>query len=409
MTDLEERLRHDLKTISGCVGPESLRPLRVPPPRRWRATARWLAPVAAVAAVIALVTSVSLVSRLAGTPPAAGTAAAGMPLYYVTLTGAAHAKGPTLTATVRDSVTGTALTSVDVPLMALATHSPASSGSHSSIPAVMALPGPSSIDAAADGRTYAIEDNKGVFLLRVGGDGRSTHLEGPIHVAGIIPDGVAVSPDGSKLAIDVELCPQHACVEGLEVMTLATGATRIWPGPSMAGSPLGPAWIGSQQVMFLWQGGGSRTQQGYRMLSVLSSPGSLLSASRPMTSPPVQRGWEFPEALLTPDGSALISTDYRNVPGTGGRGTAYLEVVELSARTGRLLRVLHAATLPYDRRRPALLVDADCSVLALGPAGLHALVQCPGLGRLDDSRFTPLPGVPVAMNPMTGIGGTAAW
>jgi hypothetical protein len=45
----------------------------------------------------------------------------------------------------------------------------------------------------------------------------------------------------------------------------------------------------------------------------------------------------------------------------------------------------------------------------MGAVGLHALVQCPGLGRLDDDRFTALPGVSVSMNGGTGIGGTAAW
>jgi hypothetical protein len=75
-----------------------------------------------------------------------------------------------------------------------------------------------------------------------------------------------------------------------------------------------------------------------------------------------------------------------------------------------LLRVLHAATEHYGAGWVAhATADAGCQVLSLGPTGLHALVRCPGLGRLADDRFTALPGVPVIMNAGTGIGGTAAW
>ncbi len=85
-------------------------------------------------------------------------------------------------------------------------------------------------------------------------------------------------------------------------------------------------------------------------------------------------------------------------------------VVELSARTGRLVRILHVATEHYGAGYFArAAADADCQVLSLGAAGLHALVQCPGLGRLDDDRFTALPGISVSMNGGTGIGSTAAW
>jgi hypothetical protein len=114
--------------------------------------------------------------------------------------------------------------------------------------------------------------------------------------------------------------------------------------------------------------------------------------------------------MLTPDGSGLITTGYRNIPGPDGGGTAILRVVELSASTGRLLRVLHVATEHYGRGYLAqAAADASCQVLSLGATGLHALVQCPGFGRLDGDRFTPLPGIPVSMNPGTGIGGTATW
>jgi hypothetical protein len=410
MTDLEQRLRRDLQRISQRAGAGSIRPLRVPPSRRRTRAVRWLAPIAAVAAVIGVIAGVSLAGRSAGQGPASAV----VPSYYVTLTGAFGGQQPALTATVRDSMTGAALTTVNVPVHNTtrlpATPGPTVSG-RASPSAGGEPPMPSGISAAADGRTFAITDDLGFFLLRVAPDGRSAQLSRlPINVPYILSDTAALSPDGSQLAIDVESCPSGGCREGIDVVSLATGASKTWIGPSMAGSPLSPAWVDhGRELMFLWQVGDSPTPQGYRRLDIAGPGGGLLTASRPMVSPPVQHGWYFPGAVLTPDGRALITTDYRNIPGRDGGGTAVLRVVELSARTGRLLRVLHVATVPYTRKNPALFVDGDCYVLSLGPAGLHALVQCTGFGRLDGTRFTPLPGIPLGMNPMTGIGGTAAW
>jgi hypothetical protein len=42
--------------------------------------------------------------------------------------------------------------------------------------------------------------------------------------------------------------------------------------------------------------------------------------------------------------------------------------------------------------------DQGCSVLRLGPGGVHALVECTStrtiFGRVDNGRFTPPPGIP---------------
>ena len=433
MSTLEDRVRAAFRADGETVRPETIpgvpeRPQRRLPGLRMREVRlagrksnimRWLAPVAAVIAVIGVIAGVSLVAGPGG-QPSPGTPA--VPPYYVTLTGAmagpkpscphpsdpcVSGQRPVLTAAVRDSATGALLATVNVPVVQ--TTSPPLHGKR---PLGSPPPMPSGITASADGRTFVITDDLGFFLLRVAADGRSARLSHlPIHVPYIISDSAALSPDGSQLAIDVEPCGKGACHEGIEVVSLATGASKVWTGPSVAGSPLRPAWVGNgDEIMFLWQVGNSSTPQGYRLLNIAGSGGRLLASSRRMVSPPVQHGWYFPGALLTPDGRGLITTDYRNVPGPDGGGTAILRVVELSASTGRLLRVLHVATEHYGRGYLAqAAADGGCQVLSLGAAGLHALVQCPGLGRLDGDRFTPLPGVPVSMNPGTGIGGTAGW
>ena len=66
MTDIEQRLRRDLKEVTERVAPGSIRPLREPVVRRRTRAVRWLAPVAAVVAVIGVVAGASLVSRSHG-------------------------------------------------------------------------------------------------------------------------------------------------------------------------------------------------------------------------------------------------------------------------------------------------------------------------------------------------------
>jgi hypothetical protein len=415
VTDLEDRLRRELLHIAERIDPGSVRPIRAPLRKKVPGMVRWLAPVTAMVAVIGVIVGVTVfVGRQAGQAPGAGTL--GTPPYYVTLTGAGVQQPMALTAAVRDSATGAVLTTVDVPLLGsrgLPQGRP-SPGQFSSVPSSSVVPSlgngapmPSGISAAADGRTFAITDDLGFFLLKVAVGGRSAQLTRlPIHVPYILSDTAALSPDGSQLAIDAELCPGGPCKTGLDVVSLATGAIRTWLAPSMGG-PLIPSWTGAAEIMFLWPVPHS-TQSGYRLLNVAGPGGSLLGSSRPMVSPPGEDGWAFPGALLTPDGSALITITYQNVPGPHG-GSAIVKVVELSARTGQLLGVLHEVTVP--RTLDSIFAaESYCSVDALAPAGLSALVQCPGLGRLTgDGQFTPLPGIQAPMNPMTGIGGTAGW
>jgi hypothetical protein len=423
MTDLEDRLRQDMKRLAERAQPGAIRPLREPSTRRRALLIRWLAPITAMAAVAGVIAGISLARQAAGDRPAPTGAPTAMPPYYVTLTGTS--KG-VITARVRDSQTGAVLSSLRVPSLiprvtsvrqhnAQATGRPISSAlTVGSTPPRSGPAGPAWIMAAADNRTFVITDQAGLFLLRIAADGRSARLRRlPVHVPYLVSDPAALSPDGRQLAIDVVSCRRlrgAACGEGIEVVSLATGARKMWLGPGMSGTPLDPVWVArGKQIMFIWNLGNQPPPRGYRLLTVETSGHSLLGDSRPMVNPPTQDGWLIPPTLLTPDGRGLITTDYQKL---SGRRTARVRVVELSARTGQLLRVLHVAYVPYTGG-PADLAGGDCNVLSLGPSGLHALIQCVGFGRLDGSRFTPLPGVPAATADLqygfTGIGATAGW
>ena len=72
MTDIENRLRDELRAEAQRAQPYMLRELRLPPRRRMALARPWLAPLAAVIAVITVITGVRL---LAGGLPAQQAAA----------------------------------------------------------------------------------------------------------------------------------------------------------------------------------------------------------------------------------------------------------------------------------------------------------------------------------------------
>ncbi|MGO8958306.1 MAG: hypothetical protein ACLQFR_13185 [Streptosporangiaceae bacterium] len=378
MTDVEDQLRRDLVTITERAQPGSIRPLRAPQPSRRRRTIRWLAPVTAMAAVIGIIAGVSLAGQSAGNRPPSTALPPGTPKYYVTLTAVIPGG---VTATVRQSATGAAVGSV----------------------LILRLPGktfpgnPLSISAAANDRVFAIGYPFRLDILRLAPDGRIERLTHLPHTI----DGyqfAQLSPDGSELALPIPpstaSCTKTSpCTAGVTVVSLATGATRTWRARTPVEMGLYTVnWLGTgHEVSFVYGGN--------RLLNVAGPGGSLLANSRPIASPAGQRGWVMQSWLVTPDANAVIAGSVRQTHGkygvTAGR------VAEFSARTGRLIRVLYTVTEPTASagRYPT------CTLESAGPTGLHFLIQCIRLGRLDGNHFTALPGLPA--HPFLGV--QAAW
>jgi hypothetical protein len=394
VTELEERLSRELKELSERAQPGSIRPLREPRGRKRPRAVRWLAPAAAVAGVLAVIAGVSLIGRQAGegVPPVVPAEQGPMPRYYVTVwqTYAGTGNGQVIPtyAVVHDSATGAALATVRVPTLV-------SAGGRNSSSGVLAP----SITAAGDDRTFVImeqSDTPRVYVfyqLRVAANGRSAKLSKlavsvPAYLA--LTD-VALSPDGTRLAMDAQHCnaKTESCpYTGIRVVTIATGAAGTWTTRAN-GAPFNVSWVGNERVAFEWQAGVSNPppgeQTGYRLLT-LTGPSRDLMASRPVGSPTPAPDGSVPAELVTADGKAVLTS-------TGS------SVVELSARTGQLLRVLYTATGG----------GSGCGVLSLAPAGIHVLVSCSAFGRVDGDRFTRLPGFPSPSS--SGIGGqqAAAW
>ena len=398
MTDLEDRLRRDLKIIWQDTRQGPIRPLRVPRPRRRSRAVRWLAPVAAMVAVIGIITGVSLAGRSVGIGPPSTPLPAGTPKYYVTLritVTVVHARAVpgSVTAIVRSSATGAALASVLI--------ARARPGEPITRPWEAAI----WITAAANDRVFAIADGPGVDILRLapnGGIAHLTHLPKKISSSQVDP----LSPDGTELAVPIvpsstASCTNSSpCASGVAVVSLATGATRTWlsrAGVPLAGSVL--SWPGSGHEVFVGYDGPGCAREKFgcynRLLNIAGPGGSLLINARRVAFPawdPTWGGLEEPR-LLTPDGSAFIASTISYPYGKHGVRTG--RVAEFSATTGQLLHLLYTT-------HTAAPGTPECIVDSVGPTGLHALIQCigfnhhgtvhGGFGRLDGNHFTALPG-----------------
>src|ERR1700678_625113 len=244
---LENRVREAARAVAETVPASTVPPLRVagtsacgwPASRRW---GRWLAPVAAAAAVI--VVAALLVAVRGGfgpgagaSPPASGgvtTGPDGVPPYYVSSNATAFFAPSN--AVVKDTTTGATLGMIKP-----------------------SVPGDtiSAVTAAADDRTFVLAEDKWVgmnstsfqyyetrsfYLLRLNSDGRPASVTRLPMTAGPLVTGIALSPDGTRLAIAVHPAPATGPTAAaqqtqLRVYTLASGAVRTWYANGTIGSP----------------------------------------------------------------------------------------------------------------------------------------------------------------------------
>jgi hypothetical protein len=356
---------------------------------------RMAAGAASVMAVVAVAAGVSVASRTARPalspvdqppgllleaavtgPPPARAAVSGMPPYYVTTD---HDRP---VAEVRDSASGKILSAVRLP-----------QGIE---------PKMSKITAAGDDRTFVLAlsfPQTRFYLLRVTADGRSARLT-PLSIpplpAGESANDIAVSPDGSKLAVAVQFSGgQQGAVEAV---SLATGAVHTWT-TARTGMPWALSWAdGGRELGFFWDDGGpsagspQTTASGLWVLDA-TAPGSDLMSGRRII-PEFTGGDDVQSAVLTPDGAAVIASVTYDGTGHVGRGTVVGGIAELSAQTGHPLRTLLAEHAPYSAAPEghAGWYIATCTLAAADATGNHLLVNCDSFGRLDHGRFTALPG-----------------
>ena len=409
----EERLRAATRAAAGTVAPGSAPPLRLPddrPRARWDQRHRWLRammPLAAATAVAAVVIASLALTRGVPTSPGGAESAGrpvklnGVPAYYVTTAGQvtpAHVE-------IRATATGAVLATVKPP-------KPYGTFNF--------------VTAAADDRTFILSaqrywpvasGTRGLaaanrdnttpvvfFRLRFDPATRTARLTA-LHVPQKIPasslNGMAVSPDGSRLALALDPAK-------VEVVTLATGSARqwIWTG-ARAGT-----WVGNNKPAGLplsWTANGRTlafplTTESGGITSVMvlhtSSPGGSLqsAARRAVTFRGLGRVKPGPigNALITPDGTKIITVAMRRKPAQATI-TDQAQITEFRVRSGVVLGPpagsLPGALTPWD----VMWTDSSGRTLIVDAAGSSPSAAF-SVGILRGGRFTPLPGISVYAN-----------
>jgi hypothetical protein len=268
--------------------------------------------------------------------------------------------------------------------------------------------------AAGDGRTFvlgaspklhagaSVPQRRPVTFFRLvldrsGHPGRLVPLPIPTETA--IISGLALSPDGSKLA--VAFLPVHGQVGSkIRVFSLATGARQewAWPGRGTIGSVVidkgsgGLQWeADSRTLMFEVM---TRTTNGnvpgrLYLLDTATPGGSLLASSTRIPVPSTDLGWLHNNTthriigmpLITGDGTKLVAPFYHEAPPPKVFG---FTITEFSVRTGEPIRVL------YQRRTAT--EAASTAVYWVNTHGTAIIaVRGPVFGVQTATTFTPLP------------------
>jgi hypothetical protein len=170
--------------------------------------------------------------------------------------------------------------------------------------------------------------------------------------AGTTATGLALSPDGTRLAVSVA-ADEGAGPAQLRVVDLASGIQRAWSptacrrcGPARlglgAGLSHGYGWLSwaadDRTLAFVWSG---RDNGQVRLLDTAKPGTGLLADSRLVPRPPPGgsgRSWQ--EVVLTPDGQTILAVTQTAAGRDGRRVPAGADLVGFSPATGKQASVL---------------------------------------------------------------------
>jgi hypothetical protein len=411
-----DQVRAATRSAAAVITADTVPPLQLdesPAGRRprpgHRSRSAWVAPLAAAAAVIIVagggLAAHSLLAK-SGTPrpsasgvPARGASAGsytGVPPYYV--------------AVANSSLTIVRATWSGATLARITTRTPVAG-----------------VAGAADGRTFVLDEQRSIvggsvtwvgqptfYLLQLTASGTEeslTRLAVPAIPNGTVVSGLALSPDGSQLAVDVDSgsWPQARLME-IMTYTLATGAFRSWTtsGLTNPDAPFGftgsgvdgaqsISWTADSTLAF---GVENSSYVGVRLLDTAAGGTDLMSDSRLVVeqnfmdlgrrlrnaAPPYYFVSCITDAMISMDGSAIVC-GYSTSIGT----TTTMGFAQYSTRTGMMNHVL--GLVHFEGRAPigiSLYWVNSTGQIAIGTS------ETTGGGRvgvMNGDTFTPLPGV----------------
>jgi hypothetical protein len=372
-------------------------------PRRWPG---WLAPVAAAAAVVGVIIASlaisGLILRPAGTGPADSSGVfAKVPRYFVALPDPGPGR-----VVVGATATGAVLGTVAPP---------------------KAYPVFMWVAAAGNGRTFVLAAGvppaPGTNILnprpvrfyrlalgRSGHPGRLVPL--PIPPETVTITGLALSPDGSKLA--VALLPVRRQKEPrIQVFSLATGAGRewVWPGTGWIGRITvgldgngALSWEANNRTLLFEQT--TRTGTAWipqlRLLDTAAPAGSLLASSTRVPIPSAVLGPSSKNArnapfhipvipLITGDGTKLVAPTFH--PASPPKILGFT-ITEFSVRTGKPVQVLYQRRADSDADSPAVYwvnTSGTAMIAARTLPGQDSHVGRTVFGVQTPTTFTPFP------------------
>jgi hypothetical protein len=331
--------------------------------------------------------------RFTGSPVGPASALHKVPRYFVALSGPTRSEGDHR-AVVRSTVTGRTLATVTPPRPYRVF---------------------TWVSGAADGRTFVLAAQRYWYIAsgRAGlpAENRdnttptvffkltfapATHaatltrltVPGPIHSL----YGMAVSPDGTRLALDLNL-------KSVQVVTLATGTVRSWTwhGSGNIGNwkPMGQvlSWSADGRYLEFQQWGGRLDETMQVRVLDTTAPGASLTAAKVIVKFPHSAGTlATTNTFLTPDGTRIVAATSFYPPHYIGPG-GYTQITEYSASTGKPLRHVDrfSASIGWQE---VLWSSPDGGALVVSdPRG--AKDQYGGrsniLGVLAGNKFTPIP------------------
>lgn len=416
MTPLENKLRSTLRQTADEI-PASAPPLRLtgePRPGRQRPWLTWVAPLAA-AAVVLVVVAGSLALTRGERAISARAGVAGVPKYYVALTGpatSADGSRAATTAEVRLTATGAVFARVNLP------------ATFGAFTGVTAAAGDRTFVIAAEGKNRKLTEQQldreypqgytppvRLFRLRVNpGGGRRVTLDAlparfvPAHAT--LHD-MALSPDGGFLAADISGDVTTTLGSRLYLFNLATGTSRSWTyvlphgetGPGTDGlgyvgvTPDALSWTADgKHLAFIGYGVIGRAAKTLRLLDVTAPGHDLIAGSRLAASLPPDGDTNylaFRGALITPDGrTAVIVEEAARLGKRPALGRWRL--LKVSVATGRVtvLNDLDFLSHPSPFEQ-VMYASADGSTLVVQGARGNA-----GAGILHGGAYTPIPWSP---------------